>query len=54
MNWNIGIPVSIVAIAIFIYFKNVQANRQQRRKERLQQKQDELIELLQKKNEEQL
>jgi hypothetical protein len=40
-----------VAIGIFIYFKNKQDNRAIDRRNRLAEKQEELMEMLQKKNE---
>jgi preprotein translocase subunit YajC len=45
------IPISaIVAIIVFAYMRNKQARRNDERRERLEQKQEELIELLKKNN----
>jgi hypothetical protein len=45
------IPIaSIVAIIVFAYIRNKQARRNDERRERLEQKQEELIELLKKNN----
>ena len=43
--------IFVVAIIIFIYFKNKQANRAIDRRNRLAEKQEELIEMLKNKNE---
>lgn len=53
MAVKIIIGISIVAVAMFIYLRNAQTNRQQQRRDRLQDKQDELLEMLRKKKEEQ-
>lgn len=42
--------ILIIAIAIFLYLKNKQANRAIDRRNRLAEKQDELIEMLKAKN----
>ena len=42
------IVISLLTLMLFAYFRNRQANRNDNRRERLQQKQEDLLEMLQK------
>ena len=48
MNMLIPLLIALVSVGIFIYMKKKQADRHDERVDRLRQKQDELMELLQK------